>query len=555
MIHQKPGSLISAARDAAIAGVVLGTVDFVLVLERTRLFREWSEWASLWLALCFLLMLCVGLLLAVLRPFVAPRYALGIAFLLAIGTWPLESALKDDAPFTDGAVSVVEELPAPAERVSGVPSVLLVTIDTIRNDHVGVPEVETPHLDRLASAGIRLESAYAPIAITGPSHASMLTGAGPWTTGMLLNGVPIPSGVRNLAETMHRTGRNTGAFVSSVVLDPALGFDRGFEFYDQATGVLPGFESSTPGRIMRMAGRRIAPHEVLERPADQTTDQALRWLESLGGEPFFGWVHFFDPHGPYAPPAPFDSAYYTGDPRSDDHQSMDGVTGVAEYLKPSLSGIRDVDWVLAQYAGEVSFVDAQIGRLMDALREAGRLEDTLIVVAGDHGESLGENGVWFNHGGDLDSSAIRVPLIFHWPNHLPRRSSDLPLASVVDVAPTIWGLMGMDSSAPDGVNLFEVSGERAVMSVCYDRTVNRSERAAGRIEAPVHLLGRVWTSTGWSEVGSHASRNPRTEGMVREEDKARISAVLEGLGVAVHRGNSERDPAVVERLRALGYVE
>jgi hypothetical protein len=94
-----------------------------------------------------------------------------------------------------------------------------------------------------------------------------------------------------------------------------------------------------------------------------------------------------------------------------------------------------------------------------------------------------------------------------------------------------------------------------VFSVCYDREVNRAERAAGRIEAPVHLLGRVWTSSGWAEVGSHVSRAPAVQGAVESGERDRVRALLQGMGVDVHRGNSERDPAVVERLRALGYVE
>ena len=107
---------------------------------------------------------------------------------------------------------------------------------------------------------------------------------------------------------------------------------------------------------------------------------------------------------------------------------MEEVSGVADYLLPSLEGIRDVDWVRAQYAGEVDFVDEQVGRLIKTLKTSGRLDDTLVVFVGDHGESLGENGVWFNHGGDLDESALRVPMIFHWPAGLPNGTVVPPLA-------------------------------------------------------------------------------------------------------------------------------
>ena len=536
-----------------IAGLCLGSVDFVVVMGRTKLFLSGLDVALLWLAIVGSTVASLAVFLLVCRPIVPLRKPIWVALMAGISLATLEWALRAPPPFSDGSQVPEEPLPTVESASAMEPNVVLISIDTIRDDHIGSPIVKTPRIDALSEAGVRFEHAFAPIAVTGPSHAAMLTGAGPWTTQMLLNGTPIPSGMRNLGTSLHSTGRRTGAFVSAVVLDPRLGFNRGFEVYDYANGSVAGFEDSTPGRLVAMVFRRFNPHGVLERSAEDTTDQALRWLDSVGDEPVFMWVHYFDPHGPYAPPAPFNTQYYTGDPRSDDHSSMEQITGVADYLKPSLKGIRDVEWVRAQYAGEVSFVDSQIGRLVDGLDAHGRLENTLLVVLGDHGESLGENQVWFNHGGDLDESAIRVPLIFHWPGKLPASRS--AVASVVDVAPTIWSLLGMPSSAPDGVDLFSPDPDRTVFSVCYDRTVNQAERKAGKIDRPTHILTRSWSAEGWAEMGSHPSRSLRFEGTPSAAQVDQLASMLRRFGVAVEGRTDERDPDLIERLRALGYTE
>jgi len=544
-------------RDVAIVGLCAGTADFLAVYWGSKLFLSGGVWFGLWVGIvgCSVLgLLCV---LSVIHRFASPQRWILVGLSVALVAWFGERTMRDAPPFTDGSVAQVTPLGAEAvsSATPGTPNVLVVSVDTLRNDHVGGDLTRTPHLDELAANGVRIEAAYAPIAVTGPSHAAMLTGAGPWTTGMLLNGVPIPDGFESLATALGATGRRTAAFVSAVVLDPVLGFDRGFEVYDHATGFLPGFELSTPGRIAAMAVRRADPHGVLERRGDATTDQAIRWLETVGEEPFFAWVHLFDPHGPYAPPPPHDTAHYTGDPRSTEHRSMEEVSGVADYLLPSLEGIRDVDWVRAQYAGEVDFVDEQVGRLIKTLKTSGRLDDTLVVFVGDHGESLGENGVWFNHGGDLDESALRVPMIFHWPAGLPNGTVVPPLASVTDVSPTVRGLLGMDTAAADGVNVFGEAARPGVLAVCYDRGVNQRERAAGRIERPTHVMGRVWGTSGWLERATHESRQPRLVGEMPKEDEVRLDRAMAAIGGSVHRGNQNRGADTVERLKALGYVE
>jgi len=565
LAHHRRMQWREAGRDALIVALCVGTVDFITVFEGATIF--WSEggWLPLWAGIVGLNLIGIGIGLALLRPLIPAAAGFWIAWFMVIAAYGGEWVLRDAAPFTDdppvgekGTASAVET-PVGA----GSPNVLLISVDTLRADYVGAwgnRRVKTPQMDALAQSGIRFTSAYAPIAVTGPSHGAMLTGAGPWTSGMLLNGVTIPPSLRSLAPSLQAAGYRTGAFVSAVVLDGSLGFERGFEVYDHATGQIPGLELSRPGRVLSMMGRHFRPHAVLERRGDVTTDQALRWISGMNGERFFAWVHLFDPHGPYTPPSPWSTAYYEGDPRDLAHSSMDDVSGVADYLEDSLDGIRDVDWVVAQYAGEVSFVDAQVGRLMAKLEADGLADNTLVVLVGDHGESLGEGGVWFNHGGDLDESAIRVPMIFRWTQGLAGGVEVKDPVGVVDVTPTIWGLLGLPSDAPDGVDLFgasqgEATERHGVMSLCYDRSVNQAERASGRIQSPTYVLARMWSDDGWFQLGSHVSRGAVVNGAVDGPAMERVAAVVKSIGTREHQRSQERGEATLEQLKALGYVE
>lgn len=467
-------------------------------------------------------------------------------------------------PLYIGVLGDSEVLPSGTEAAEAqAPNLLVVSVDTLRADHLGAYgnlTVQTPHVDALAQEGVLFEQAYAPIAVTGPSHAAMLTGAGPWRTGMLLNGVALPTEWPTIASLLHERGYATGAFVSAYVLDGALGFSRGFQIYDSSFGALRGLELTALGRVFAMLGRRHDPHEVLERSADATVEQALNWLNDRDGRPFFAWVHFFDPHGPYQPPSPWDEAYYTGDPKAAAHTSMDAVTDIAPYLKDSLAGIRDVDWVKAQYAGEVSFVDAQLGRLLAHLESQGRMDNTVILFVGDHGESLGEDGVWFNHGGDLERSALKVPMVLRWPERVPAGVRIESPVGLVDVAPTVLGLLGVPVAAADGLDLMPLLdgaelNRSGVRSVCYDRSVNLAERAIGRIVKPTYVLGRIWTASGWVQIGTHSDRGAIVHGALEPAAVDACSEMIQSLSGAQNKPHESRSSETLERLKALGYVE
>ena len=272
-------------------------------------------------------------------------------------------------------------------------NVLLITLDTTRADRLGCygyAAGSTPALDGLATRGVCLDAAFAQIPLTLPSHASLLTGRYPAELGVLDNGRDALAGdVETLAEVMRKAGYRTGAFVAATVLDAAFGLDAGFDVYDDD---LP---PEKPGFVD--VGR--------ERRADIVCNRALAWLDEASEAPFFCWVHFFDPHGPYDPPSPWDEAF--PDP----------------------------------YDGELAFADSQVARLLEWVERQGPSQETLIVVAGDHGEGLGEHGE-SAHGIFLYDSTLHVPLIFSQPGRLPENRRVASDVGLVDVMPTVLDLLG-----------------------------------------------------------------------------------------------------------------
>jgi arylsulfatase A-like enzyme/Flp pilus assembly protein TadD len=243
--------------------------------------------------------------------------------------------------------------PSPPAR----PSILLVTLDTTRADAIG-PEaagVETPAFDALAARGRRFRRAYAAAPETLPSHASMMTGLMPAGHGVRQNAQPLPAGVPLAAERLRSGGYSTAAFVSAFVLARRFGLARGFDVYDDA----------------------LAAGQV-ERPSAETADRVLAFLDASPRRPLFLWVHFFDPHAPYTPPEPFASRH-RGRP----------------------------------YHGEVAAMDAQLGRVATAFERWAGLA-AAIVIAGDHGEGLGDHNER-QHGNLLYDSTMRVPLLLVGP--------------------------------------------------------------------------------------------------------------------------------------------
>lgn len=295
-------------------------------------------------------------------------------------------------------------------------NVLVVTLDTTRADRIGAfggTAVPTPQLDAIAGEGTRFTQAITTNPLTLPAHSSLFTGRYPFHHGVRHNGAyHLPLTEITLAERLRDRGFRTGAFVGAYVLDASFGLDQGFETYE---GVQSG---SADADFLRPS--------TLQRTADAVNRSFFPWVDSLNGAKFFAWVHYYDPHLPYAPPE---------------------VPGVR------LEGVG--------YDREISYVDHCFGELIHHLRERELLDRTLVVVVGDHGESLGSHKEQ-THGLFLYESTLHVPFLMRLPSVVPSGKTYSSPVSVVDVAPSILDLVGVQApGAFDGRSLFQRPGRLA----------------------------------------------------------------------------------------------
>jgi arylsulfatase A-like enzyme len=341
--------------------------------------------------------------------------------------------------------------PAEASGAAGAhrPNVLLITIDTLRADHVGCygsRTARTPAMDALAREGVVVETAISPIPLTGPSHTTLLTGLYPARHGVTLNQpIPLKAGVRTLPEILASQGYATAAFVSGITLkDQVSTLPERFQLYDADFSRIPFVpELLLSNSLARLALRETGqPSGWFERKAERTVEAASRWLRSRGdgGEPFFLWVHLYDPHGPYTPPPPFDRV----DGSLDGGRTHGDWYGVpVEERGEILADPRELRVLRALYAGEVSYADQQVGRLLATLRSLGLMERTLTVLTSDHGESLTEHGYYFDHSVALYEPDLRVPLLLRLPGRKWAGSRIQRLAGLTDVTPTVLDLLGL----------------------------------------------------------------------------------------------------------------
>jgi arylsulfatase A-like enzyme len=310
------------------------------------------------------------------------------------------------------AAGCADRTSAPAASSATTKNLLLITVDTMRADHVGAygyAAARTATLDRLSRDGVRFERAFAPAPITLTAHASLLTGRYPPGHGARDNGVAASSSGPTLAAALHDKGYATAAFVAAYPLDRRFGLARGFDVYGD--------------RMPRGPDGRLAN----ERPARAVVDEALVWLSSTrsSGKPFFLWVHLFEPHAPY------------GEPGSD-------------RARP----------VIERYDEEIATADREAGRLVVALGPA--LEQTLIVAASDHGEAFGEHGE-IGHSLFVYDTTLRVALVARGPG-IPAGRVVADPVSLVDVAPTVLRLLGQPPFDADGIDLGPALGGQALPS-------------------------------------------------------------------------------------------
>ncbi len=306
-------------------------------------------------------------------------------------------------------------------------NLVLFGVDSLRADHMscyGYPRLTTPHIDRLAGEGVLFERNYSAHIPTTSAYASMLTGLDAFSTTVvaLRHKGGLPGHVATLPEILGDAGYET-----SCVGFSGNASSRGFDTYLD----YPAWGSWSEGRSPK---------------ADRLNDAALPELERLaaGDKPFFLFLRHMDPHAPYLPPAPFERMFYSGDELDPANRSMDPVMAFkpfcdffAGWMPP---GITDADYVTAQYDGAVAYMDAAIQRLLTRLDELGLRDDTLVVLNGDHGETLYEHECWFDHHG-LYENTLHVPLILRLPGRLPEGRRVGGYARHQDLVPTILQLL------------------------------------------------------------------------------------------------------------------
>lgn len=340
------------------------------------------------------------------------------------------------------------------------PNAILITLDTVRADHLssyGYGLETTPRMDALAAEGTRFEHCLSTASLTPVSHASILTGLNPYQHGLRVlhadSGYRLPDSVPSIATLLGDAGWQTGAILSAFPVSERFGLDQGFDHFDNGlTPDAPDPKQVEQGRDERL-GRR-------QRRSDATTDAVLAWLDEAR-EPFFLWIHYWDPHDPLLVPPP----EFVGEFR---RANRDG-TG-----RPSL------------YDTELHYVDAQIGRLVDGLRERGLWDDTLIAITADHGEGLGDHD-WHAHR-LLYEEQIHVPLILKpTAGSAARAGADRRVVAdtvrTIDLVPTILEELGVYIPEVEGRSLFALMrGEPDEPRRAYADQLNKWDSKAAMLE-------------------------------------------------------------------------
>lgn len=366
------------------------------------------------------------------------------------------------------------------------PNVVLITLDTTRADHIpcyGYEKGNTPNLDRIAKEGYVAPRAACEVPVTAPSHASMLTGLSAHSHGVLLNGMFLAADVPTLPEMLADEGYETAAFLAASSLWARdTGLDRGFEVYDDAMTPLAAYRptplvSALTAKLLDKTIGFLRPDDrELERTADEVTDSALGWLKKKHNKPYFLWVHYFDPHDDYWPPAEF------APEGLEDREKQMEVNSA--WLKSD--GKKYDDEVNALYNAEITYMDYHVGRIYDELDKRGELENTIIVVVGDHGEGMFDHGVPF-HGFRIYREDLGVPfIVFDGGAELPGIEGGENIATTLDVTPTVLHLLGTD--IPDyiqGESIFggDFAAREYTFATCFPEPLREVEYSEGRLDS------------------------------------------------------------------------
>jgi arylsulfatase A-like enzyme len=453
--------------------------------------------------------------------------------------------------------SALLEQTRPAEP--GRANFLLITLDTTRADRLGCygyPKARTANLDRLAAQGAKFDRALCLEPLTAPSHATMMTSLYPETTGVLLNAMRLRADVPTLAERFRDAGYATAAFVASCTVQARnTALDRGFDLYDDAVTPREGYHSSplVPLAVAEKLSMLADDENRGERPADEVTDAAIRWLKQPRRRPFFIWLHYFDPHDDYLPPARYVQRGLAGRPLQ---------KRINENWAEGKGGPKLPKRIAALYDGEIAFMDAEIGRFFAGLERARLASRTLVLVVGDHGEAFGEHGTKY-HGFRLYGEEIRVPFIVcDLGGSLPALPEAPLQVTTLDVAPTILDLAGLPVPRNmRGRALFRNADPTPAYCICVPDPLRKNKDAVGRMDAfatPEEKL--ILHADGNAEYYDLAEDPEEKDDSARERPArvAELRAALEVVRAGVEPSpppTREIDSDTMDKLRALGYIK
>ena len=484
---------------------------------------------------------------------------------------------------------------AGAAYPSEKPNVLFIIIDTLRADHLGCfgyPRNTSPVIDSLVQTGVLFEQAIVQVPRTNPSVASIFTSVYPSRHGVRSTGWVMNEDVPTLAEIFEQEGYRTGAVVANAVLKAKFGFDRGFQQF---------FHS----------------RKTFNRPAGEVNDIAFRWLEENQEQPFFLWIHYMDPHGPYTPPAPYSELFledeycsdFPGNVEPGAHNYELGRIPKYQWLteaavpkswrtSPDDGGlskmrrrlhfsnihggspiINDRWYYVAQYDGEIAYNDHMLRAVFEKLDQLGQLDNTLIVLTADHGESLGDHNYYFSHGWFLYDACVHVPLVLSFRGSVPAGVSIPNQVRSIDILPTVLELTGIASPPSiSGISLWPLikshrrSGLRSLWSrlrgdnlerfdhlPAYNQTNTKNRLRSVRLRR-WKLIQQYPYGEGDEEL-YNLLKDPREERNVLDEYSTARQTLRELLDYWQEGGDlaaqtpEEVDKETEEALRSLGYID
>jgi len=441
------------------------------------------------------------------------------------------------------------ELPAPAAK--DLPDVILISIDTLRQDHLpfyGYQHDTAPMLTAFSRSAVVFDNAFTGSTNTAPAHATMLTGRHAGNHGLARNSGQLPGGVPTLGELLRGQGYASAAFVSGFTMRKDTGLQRGFDLYDD-----------------ELTSRR-------ERFAAETTARATAWLRSVPAErPVFLFLHLFDPHYPYSPPEAHGRPF------------VPEGTGLVSakwkvFTKMREAGLPEADFptYIARYDGEIHYADHHVGELLGLLEQRGRLERSLVIFTSDHGETLTERPFPFDHGCRLYDEQLSIPLAIHLPGGERAGQRVAQDVHLVDLLPTVVDVLGLEAPAGlDGSSLLPLA--RGAAAAQELRPMFSHARADERrlpelgvaldrwgfvtaIRRPPYKLIAYPTSSGNVLQLFDLSKDPQEQSDLSKQETKVVESYKQELDAWVAPLQRHARPRVVppsseESLRSLGYVQ